>query len=162
MPELERLAQLLVQSGDVWNPDPETIRSIVARVRRLAVVGISRDPMKDARRVPSYLAAKGLEVLPVNPAARWLLGRPVVPTLEALREPVDLVLVFRPSKEAGPLVAQAAQRPEKPVIWLQEGIRADAEASKARSSGRVVVQDLCLHKVHRALDENLPRILISR
>jgi predicted CoA-binding protein len=45
----------------------------------------------------------------------------------------------------------AAARPERPVIWLQEGIRADKEAREARAMGLTVIQDLCIFKVHRHL-----------
>jgi predicted CoA-binding protein len=62
-----------------------------------------------------------------------------------------MVLVFRPSADAGAVVSDAARRPERPAIWLQEGIRADAEAAAARAAGQVVVQDLCAFKVHRAV-----------
>jgi predicted CoA-binding protein len=156
MSELDRLAHLLAESSDSGNPDPAQLRDLLGRIRRVAVVGISRDPLKDARRVPSYLAAKGLDIVPVNPFATWLLGRPAVAHLNEVREPVDLVLVFRPSHKAGEVVSVATGRPEEPAIWLQEGIRADAETEHARGQGRSVVQDLCLFKAHRTLDDNLP------
>jgi uncharacterized protein len=156
MSELDRLAHLLSESGDRGNPDPAALRTLVGGLRRIAVVGVSRDPMKDARRVPSYLAAKGIDILPVNPFAEWLLGRPARDSLSEVTEPVDLVLVFRPSDEAGTLIELAASRPERPAVWLQEGIRADGAARAARDEGVRVVQDLCLFRAHRALTENLP------
>jgi predicted CoA-binding protein len=163
MSELDRLAHLLVESGDAENPSPEALRDLVQRLRSIAVVGISRDPMKPARRVPSYLAAKGIEVLPVNPEARWLLGRPCRSTLSAVVEPVDLVLIFRPGSEAREVMHAAAARPEAPCVWLQRGIRNDAAAREIRSLKRgAVVQNLCLFEAHRALDQNLPRPLVGR
>ncbi len=157
MSELDRIAQLLDRSGDRDNPDPARIRALLSGVKTLAVVGISRDPLKPARRVPSYLAAKGLDVIPVNPFAEWLLGRPALASLAEVEEPVDLVLVFRPSGEAGAYIRTAALRSERPAVWLQEGIRDDVAAREAREAGVVVVQDLCLYRVHRALPMNLPR-----
>lgn len=151
--DLERVARILDRSGDPDNPDPERLREILRSVGRIAVVGMSRDPAKPARRVPSYLAANGYEVIPVNPNADRILGKPAVPNLDDVEDPVDLVLVFRPSEEAGEVLEDAADRPEEPIIWLQEGIRNDAAAGPARDRGRTVVQDLCMYKVHRALGE---------
>ena len=148
---MESLSRLLAESSDPDNPDPERLRRLFDRVHRMAVVGLSRDPTKAARRVPSYLAAKGYEIVPVNPHADRLLGRTSRASLADVTEPVDHVVVFRPSAEAGGILREAAARREKPGIWLQEGIRSDEEAAAARSSGRVVVQDLCTYKVHRAL-----------
>jgi uncharacterized protein len=157
MSDLDRLNHLLAQSGDGANPSPEELRTVLLSLRRIAVVGISRDPRKDARRVPSYLAAKGIDVLPVNPHAEWLLGRPSKARIEDVEDRVDLVLLFRPSEDAGDLIPRAARRPERPCVWLQEGIRADAPAAAARSEGIRVVQDLCLFKAHRALAANVTR-----
>lgn len=151
--DLERLGRVLGRSGDPDNPDAETIRDLVRSVEKIAVVGLSRDPAKAARRVPSYLAVNGYDVIPVNPNAEQILGKPSRDRLEDLDEPVDLVLVFRPSDEAGEVIRSAAAREEEPAIWLQEGLRSDDEARKAREAGRTVVQDLCLYKVHRALGE---------
>ena len=66
-------------------------------------------------------------------------------------QPVDLVIVFRPSDQAGRFVTEAAARPERPAIWLQTGIRADEEIAAARADGLLAVQDLCSFRVHLAL-----------
>ena len=146
-----RLSRTLGVSSDPENPGPEQIAGIIEDTRRIAVVGLSRDPTKAARRVPSYLAAKGFDVIPVNPFATRILGKNALPSLDDVTDPVDMVLVFRPSAEAGDVIRQAARRPETPVIWLQEGIKNDAAAAEARSAGITVIQDLCIYKVHHAL-----------
>lgn len=151
------LQAVLDASSDPHNPDAETVHRIVRDTLRIAVVGMSRDPAKAARRVPSYLAAKGAEILPVNPSAERILGREARRSLAEVTEPVDMVLVFRPSSEAGAVAREAAERPEKPYIWLQEGIRDDAVAAELRARGHPVVQDLCMFKVHAALGDTLRR-----
>lgn len=152
MSELSHLNRLLRDSADRDNPPPEIIRDALAESRVIAVVGLSRDPTKAARRVPSYLSTKGYDVIPVNPFADRILGRQAAASLGGVADPVDLVLVFRPPEEAGEVVDEAAARPERPVIWLQEGIQAPDAVERARASGRTVVQDLCIFKSHRALE----------
>jgi len=151
MDKSRELQKILDESGDRENPSPAEIRRIMESVRTIAVIGISRDPAKAARRVPSYLAAKGYHVIPVNPFVDRILGKEARNSLPEVTEPVDMVLVFRPSEEAARIARAAMKRPEKPVIWLQEGIRADEVASEARARGFKVVQDLCAYKVHKAL-----------
>jgi len=158
MSELQRLGHLLAERPVPGNPSPDTLLALLKQLRRVAVVGISRDPLKAARRVPSYLAAKGIDIEPVNPHAGWILGRPVVPSLDQVPGILDLVLVFRPSEAVAPVMAAATQRSPLPAIWLQEGVRNDDAADAAREQGAIVVQDLCLFKAHRALDANLPRM----
>lgn len=146
-----RLSRALEQSSDPLNPGPSEMRRILEETSTIAVVGLSRDPTKAARRVPSYLAAKGYEVIPVNPNADRIFGKPARADLDEVHESVDMVLVFRPSEEAGDVLRQASLRPEQPVVWLQEGIRNDSAAEEARERGVTVVQDLCIYKVHRTL-----------
>ncbi len=151
------LADALAASSDPENPGVEAMYEIVRKTIRIAVVGISRDPTKAARRVPSYLATKGAEIIPINPHADRILGRAVLRHLSELDEQVDMVMIFRPSDEAGAVVRDAMELPGKPAIWLPEGVRADTEAREARAAGFTVVQDLCFYKVHRALGDTLRR-----
>jgi predicted CoA-binding protein len=145
------LRRLLEASSDPGNPSPEELERLLHGVRHIAVIGLSRHLEKAARRVPSYMAAKGYDVIPVNPAADRLLGRTSYPTLSDVPEPVDMVLVFRPSEDAAAFVDEAMARREEPAIWLQVGVVADDAVRKARSAGRTVVQDLCVFRVHRTL-----------
>lgn len=152
MDATSRLDAVLQESSDRDNPDADEVREIMESVHTVAVVGISRNPEKAARRVPAYLASQGYEIIPVNPFVDRILGKEARDSLEEVEEPVDLVLIFRPSEEAASIAEQALARKERPVIWLQEGIKADGVAEKARSQGIRVVQDLCAYKVHRALE----------
>lgn len=158
MSDLDRLRTVIARSGDPDNPPAEVIADIIESVGLVAVVGLSRDPGKPARRVPSYMSTKGYEIIPVNPFADRILGKRARASLSDVTEPVDMVLVFRPSEDAGAVMRAAAQRKERPVIWLQEGIRNDEAAAAARAQGLKVVQDLCFYQAHRALAEDFARV----
>lgn len=151
MDPMTRLQGILAASADRENPSPDELKEMMDSVRTIAVVGISRNPEKPARRVPSYMAAKGYEVIPVNPFVDRVLGKEAKDSLPEVTAPVDMVLVFRPSDEAAKIAEVAMARAEKPIIWLQEGIQADQVAARAREAGITVVQDLCIYKVHKAI-----------
>jgi predicted CoA-binding protein len=146
------LHRVLAESSDRGNPGADELDALLARIQSIAVVGLSRFPEKPARRVPAYLAAQGYTIIPVNPHADRMLGRKAYARLDDVPGSVDMVMVFRPSAEAGAFVADAAARPEKPAIWLSEGIRADPEVDAARREGITAVQDLCAYKVLRGLE----------
>jgi predicted CoA-binding protein len=148
---LSELRRLLLESSDPENPSAEALRDLLERTRRIAVVGISRFPEKPSRSVPAYLAARGYEVVPVNPNAERVLGRQAFARLADVPGAVDMVMIFRPSDQAGAFVREAAARPERPSIWLSEGIRADADVGAARAQGITAVQDLCAYKAHKTL-----------
>jgi len=151
MENLQEVSRLLAASADDGNPSPGKLQELLEQAEQIGVVGLSRFPEKAARRVPSYLAAKGYNVIAINPNAERIFGRAVYDRLSDVPDELDLVIVFRPSGEAGRHVAEAAQRPERPAIWLQEGIFAGEEIATARADGITAIQDLCVFRVHRAL-----------
>ncbi len=149
--QMHALRQVVSASSDRENPSADELRELLQGVRRIAVIGMSRYPEKPSKRVPTYLATQGYDVVPVNPNAERVMGREAYPTLADVPGAVDLVMIFRPSDQAGAFVREALARPERPAIWLSEGIRADEAAAEARSRGVTIVQDLCAYKVHSAL-----------
>ena len=151
MDNLQELQTILDESGDTENPGAEEMKQLFESVKTIAVVGISRNPEKPARRVPAYLASKGYEIIPVNPFVDEIFGKKAADSLDDVTEPIDMVVIFRPSEEAAQVAQAAMGRDERPVIWLQQGIRADQVATAARESGFTVVQDLCTYEVHKAL-----------
>jgi uncharacterized protein len=107
--------------------------------------------LREAHDVPGYLDDRGDDVVPVNPYAEEILGRPALDTLAEADSRIDLVCIFRPSDEVSGIVDTALEREDVDVIWTQRGIRDERAASRAEAAGRTVVQDRCLKVVHRRL-----------
>ena len=120
-------------------------------LERVAVVGCSATPGKDAHEIPKYLLEHGYDVVPVNPFADEVFGREAFDSLADVPGEVDLVDVFRPSDEVAGIVDAALERDDVKVIWTQLGIRDDAAAEKAESAGKRVVQDRCMKVEHQRL-----------
>jgi len=127
----------------------DEVRKILS-LRRVAVVGMSRDPSKPAHYVPRYLLEHGYEVIPVNPFAGEILGLRVYKTLGEVPGPVDIVDVFRPSVEVMG-VAEEALRIMPRVFWMQEGIYNESAARLLSSKGVRVVWNRCMMKEHKRL-----------
>jgi hypothetical protein len=130
----------------------DALRELLRRVRTIAVLGIKAQPFEDAYRVPAYLQRQGYRIRPVNPKVSEVLGEVAVPTLAALREPVDLVDVFRaPQFIAGHAGEILAMSPRPRAVWLQLGIRDDTAAAALSAAGIDVVQNRCILAEHRRL-----------
>jgi len=117
----------------------------------VAVVGCSSTPGKDAHEIPSYLLDHGYDVVPVNPTAEEVLGRPAFDSLSDAPDGVELVNVFRPSEEVAGIVGEALARDDVAAVWTQLGIRDDDAAERAEAGGLQVVQDRCMKVEHRRL-----------
>ncbi len=124
------------------------IRSILASVRTIAMVGASPRWNRPSFFAMKYLQEKGYRVIPVNPrvAGDEILGERVYGTLAEIPERIDMVDVFRASEDAGPIVDEAIKSAGDKgikVIWMQLGVRDDAAAKQAEAAGLKVVMDRC-------------------
>ncbi|WP_121743222.1 CoA-binding protein [Natronorubrum halophilum] len=117
----------------------------------IAVVGCSSTPGKDAHEIPRYLQTQGYEIVPVNPNAEEVLGRPAYDSLSDVEETVEIVDVFRPSAEVAGIVDEALARDDVEVVWLQLGVHDDEAVARAEAAGVSVIQDRCMKPEHRRL-----------
>ena len=120
------------------------IRSILERVKTIAMVGASPNWNRPSYFVMKYLQGKGYRVIPVNPAiaGEKLLGETAYGSLRDIPEPVDMVDVFRASAEAPAVAADAIAIGAK-VLWMQLGVRNDEAARAAEAAGIEVVMNRC-------------------
>ena len=120
------------------------LRSILQRVKTIAMVGASSNWNRPSYFVMKYLQGKGYRVIPVNPgiAGQMLLGETAYASLRDIPEPVDMVDVFRPARDAPAIVDDAIAIGAK-VVWMQLGVRDDAAAAHAEARGLKVVMNRC-------------------
>lgn len=119
--------------------------------KNIAVVGMSRDPVKAAHFVPKYMIEKGYNIIPVNPLAKEILGRRTYSKVTDIKSQVDIVDVFRPSEDVYSVVEDSIKKPGVRVIWLQEGIH-NTDAEKIALDNKInVVFNRCLMAEHMRL-----------
>jgi predicted CoA-binding protein len=122
------------------------IRGILDGVKTIAMVGISPRDNRPSYFAFKYLQERGYRMIPVNPgqADKEILGQKVYASLSDIPEPVDMVDIFRSSKDALPVVREALTLTPKPhVIWMQLTIRNDEAAALAETAGLKVVMNRC-------------------
>lgn len=120
----------------------DEIRDILT-LKRVAVIGMSKNEHKAAHYVPKYLSENGFSIIPVNPTVDEILGKKCYNTISDIDDDVDIIDVFRPSELVLPVVEEAIKKNPK-VIWLQEGIH-NLEAEKiAQENGIKIVFNRCM------------------
>ena len=125
----------------------DLLREILTTVKKVAVVGVSPNPVRPSYYVARYLALKGFRVIPVNPicAGETLFGSSVYPDLAGIPDnDVDMVDIFRRSEHVGPIVDEALARwSGLKVVWMQIGVQNPEAAARAEARGVTVIQDRC-------------------
>ncbi len=141
--------------------DEQLIKQILTSTKTIAMVGVSSIQKKELsnniRRRPSiivmkYLQEFGYRVIPVNPFAtgKKIYGETVVANLKNVTTPIDMVNVFRPSKEATMIAKQTVEVGAK-VLWLQYGIQ-NQEAQKITKSANIIyVANRCIKQEYQRL-----------
>ena len=129
------------------------LKAILQTARTVACVGVSSNDEKPSFWVFHYLVQQGYQMIPVNPTATEILGKPVYPDLASIPDKVDVVQVFRKPEDVPPVV-EAAIRIGARAVWMQEGIVNEQAARMAEAAGLSVVMDRCMMKTHQRLIGN--------
>ena len=120
------------------------IKDILTKYKTIAMVGVSKDTKKTSTIVMKYMKNYGFKVFPVNPSAKGekILGEEVYAKITDIKKNVDIVDVFRPSKEAYEIAKDAVKIGAK-VLWLQLGIRDENAKELVEENKLEYVENKC-------------------
>lgn len=141
--------------------------------RRLAIVGVSRDPKDFSRAVYRAFVERGYDAVPVNPAGGEADGRRSVPRVGDVQPPPEAALLLTPPAATAQVVRECAEAGVKRV-WMHRGGGQGAVSPEAvalcRERGIDLVEGECpfmflsgagpghrLHRFFRRLAGRLPR-----
>jgi predicted CoA-binding protein len=138
--------------------EPAVIEEMLRNARTIAVVGMSDKPSRASHNIGRYLATKGYQVYPVNPALTSILDMACYPDLEAAQAAaraqghsgIDLVDVFRASEHV-PAIVDDVVRLGIPYLWLQDGVVHQEAIARAEAAGVKCVQNDCIFREHTRL-----------
>ena len=120
------------------------IKDILSKYKTIAMVGVSKDSTKPSTIVMKYMQKYGYKVIPVNPRAKGekILDEKVFEKITDIKEPVDIVDVFRPSKEVFPIAEDTVKIGAK-VLWLQLGIKDEDAKELVEKNNIEYIENKC-------------------
>ena len=140
--------------------EDELIKKTLETSKTIAMVGVSsikKEVSTNIKRRPSTIVMKymqefGYRVIPVNPfsVGEKIHGEIIVAKLSDIKIPVDIVDVFRPSKEA-PHLAEEAVKIGTKTFWLQYGIQNDEAKKKVESKKITYISNKCIKQEYQRL-----------
>ena len=138
----------------------ELIKKTLESTKTIAMVGVSsikKEISTNIKRRPSTIVMKymqefGYKVIPVNPfsVGEEVHGETIVGKLSDIRIPIDIVNVFRPSKET-PLIAEQTVKIRAKVFWLQYGIQSDDAKKIVEFKKIFYVSNKCIKQEYQRL-----------
>ena len=141
--------------------DDNLIKQTLDKAKTIAMVGastvkegeiIAKTRLKPSIIVMKYLLEFGYKVIPINPFSegKKIHGEKIIGKLEDVSTPIDIVNVFRPSKET-PEIAKQTIKIKAKVLWLQFGIQ-NAEAKKiSNTAGIPCIMNKCIKQEYQRL-----------
>ena len=127
----------------------DPIYDLLKNAKTIAVVGLSNSPLRPSHGVALYLQQHGYRIIPVNPTIESALGEKSYPSLDAVKEKIDIVDIFR-RPEFVPEIVDLAIKLKIPAMWMQEEVVHQQAYDKAKKAGLFVIMDRCILKEHRA------------
>ena len=137
------------------------IKEVLKNSKTIAMIGVSSEKKgedknnlkrKPANVVMKYMQDFGYKVYPINPFAEGEIvnNEKVLADLKNVPEKIDIVDVFRPSKET-PGIAQQAKEIGSKVLWLQYGIHSDEAKAIAESSNMEFISNRCIKQEYQKI-----------
>ena len=140
--------------------EDELIKKTLVPAKTIAMVGVSsikKEISSNIKRRPSiivmkYLQEFGYRVIPVNPfsVGKKIYGETVVSKLDDITIPIDIVDVFRPSKET-PMIAKEAVKIGVKVFWLQYGIQSEEAQKITGAANMFYISNKCIKQEYQKL-----------
>ena len=114
--------------------------------KRVAVVGVSRDPRDFSRRLLRDLIERGYDAVPVNPHAEEVEGRLCFARIQDITPPVQAALVMTAPEKTGEVVRDCSAAGVT-RIWMHRGVGRGAVSAEAmdlcHDHGLHLVAGLC-------------------
>ena len=141
--------------------DDNLIKQTLDSAKTIAMVGastvkegevLSKTRLKPSIIVMKYLLEFGFKVIPVNPfsVGKKVNGESIVEKLEDISSQIDIVNVFRPSKET-PDIAKNAIKVGAKTLWLQFGIQNKEAEEISKSAGLTCIMNKCIKQEYQRL-----------
>ena len=141
--------------------DDNLIKQTLDTAKTIAMIGastvkegeaVAKTRLKPSIVVMKYLLEFGYIVIPFNPFSKGkkVHGETIIEKLEDISTPIDIVNVFRPSKETPEIAKQTVKIGAK-ALWLQFGIQ-NTEAEKiSNSAGVTCIMNKCIKQEYQRL-----------
>ena len=136
------------------NVTDDYLRDILKKTKTIAMVGLSMNETRPSYFVGRYLHKRGYKIIPINAGhgGKYFFGQMVMSSLGEIREPVDMVDIFRKPEAVPQIVDESlAKLKGLKTIWMQIGIKHEGAAIKARQAGLSVIENRCPKIEHQRL-----------
>tara|TARA_B100000029_G_scaffold230656_1_gene228171 strand:- start:91923 stop:92339 length:417 start_codon:yes stop_codon:yes gene_type:complete len=136
------------------------IEQIFANTSNIAVIGLSKNELRDSYQVSAYMRNVGYNIIPINPTIDSVMGEKSHSNLKSIPENIlkniELVNVFRKSEFIQEILNEVIEINKKyqkiHTVWMQLGIFYE-EAEKISEENKLnIITNKCIKIEHAKLN----------
>ena len=136
------------------------IKQIFENTSNIAVIGLSKNELRDSHQVSVYMKNAGYNIIPINPTIDSVMGLKSYNSLKNIPEDVlkniELVNVFRKSEFGKEIVDEVIEINKKygriHTIWMQLGIFYDEIDRISEENKLNIITNKCIKIEHGRLN----------
>ena len=136
------------------------IEQILENTSNIAVIGLSKNELRDSYQVSAYMKNAGYNIIPINPTIDSVMGVKSHNSLKNVPEDVlkniELVNVFRKSEFVNEIVDEVIEINKKygriHTIWMQLGIFYDEIDRISEENKLNIITNKCIKIEHGRLN----------
>ena len=136
------------------------IKQIFENTSNIAVIGLSKNELRDSHQVSVYMKNAGYNIIPINPTIDSVMGLKSYNSLKNIPEDVlkniELVNVFRKSEFVNEIVDEVIEINKKygriHTIWMQLGIFYEEIDRISEESKLNIITNKCIKIEHGRLN----------
>jgi uncharacterized protein len=120
----------------------ETAHEVLRTYKKFALLGASQDPERFGHEVFEAFHTNGYALQPINPKYPDIDGHPCFPSLVALPERPEVVIVALGPAVTERVIPEVLESGAK-VIWMPPGCFTDAAVQACQAAGVRELHDIC-------------------
>ena len=136
------------------------IEQIFENTSNIAVIGLSKNELRDSYQVSAYMKNAGYNIIPINPTIDSVMGVRSYDSLKNIPEEVlknvELVNIFRRSEFVEEIVDEVIEINKKfgkiHTIWMQLGIFYDESDRISEDNKLNIITNKCIKIEHGRLN----------
>jgi len=135
------------------------IRQILENTTNIAVIGLSKNELKDSYQVSMYMRNSGYNIIPINPTTDSIMGVKSHNSLKDIPEDIikniELINIFRKPEFVEDILEEVIEMKKKygkiHTVWMQLGIFYDKADTVSKKNQLNIITNKCIKIEHGRL-----------
>ncbi|QGH34656.1 CoA-binding protein [Gracilibacillus salitolerans] len=130
--------------------EQQLMHEILEKTKTIAVIGLSDKPYRTSYQIAKAMQNEGYRIIPVNPNVEQVLGEKAYDAIEDVKEPFELINIFRRSIYLKELAKEIVNT-DADYVWMQQGVIDNEAYNYLIKHNKQVIMDQCIKVAHAVI-----------